>query len=263
LLYLTYSTGYRPGGSNRNTAFGQYTADYLSNYEFGWKTAWFDHRLIVDGALYYEQWDKFQFSFLGQNSLTIIENAPSATVAGVEANATARPDEHFTVTGAMAYTDAVLAKNFCGADPVTGLIIPTCSDAAAVAIHGTQLPYTPRFKANATVRYAWDMMGWKAHVQGAVAYQTSVPVGLRTSDIEELGGMGGYATVDFSAGVTKDKYRVEFFVKNALDAKGQLNRYTPCTVSVCTAIIPPYAPGAFYVVPINPQTFGIKIGEDF
>ena len=37
--------------------------------------------------------------------------------------------------------------------------------------------------------------------------------------------MGGFATVDFSAGVTRDKYRIEFFVKNAFDAKGQLNRY--------------------------------------
>jgi iron complex outermembrane receptor protein len=262
LLYLTYSTGYRPGGNNRNVHFGQYSADFLTNYEFGWKTAWLDHRLIFNGAVFYENWDKFQFSFLGQNSLTIIENAPKATVSGVEANVDARPDEHFTVSLAASYTDARLARNFCGADPATGLIIPTCADVDAVALHGQQLPYTPKFKGNLTLRYAWDLMEWKAHVQGSVVYQTMNFVGLRSADIASLGNMPGFATADFSAGVEKDKLRLEVFIKNAFDEHGQANRFTPCTVSVCTANVPGI-PQALYITPIQPRTIGIKFGESF
>ena len=80
LVYATYSKGYRPGGVNRNGDLGPYDADYLTNYELGWKTSWMDNRLRVNGALFYEQWDNFQLSFLGQNSLTIIQNAGNADV---------------------------------------------------------------------------------------------------------------------------------------------------------------------------------------
>ena len=266
LAYFTYSTGYRPGGNNRNVHFGQYAADYLTNYEIGWKTSWFDRRLTFNGAIFYEDWDKFQFSFLGPSSLTIIVNAPQASIKGLEANLDARPDEHLTISLAGAYTDAKLTKNFCGTDS-NGVVIPTCTDAQAIAnfgaLHGTRLPYTPKFKGDLTVRYAWDMMDWKAHVQGAVTYQTENEVGLRYSDIQSLGLMPGYASADFSAGVERDKLRLELFIKNAFDERGQVNRFTPCTVSVCTANIPAASPLVLYVTPIQPRTIGIKFGESF
>ena len=50
----------------------------------GWKTSWLDRSLNWNGALYDEEFSNFQFSFLGPNSLTIIENAPSARILGVE-----------------------------------------------------------------------------------------------------------------------------------------------------------------------------------
>ncbi len=78
LVYFTYSTGYRPGGVNRSGSFPPYLADSLINFEVGWKTGWMNRSLYWDGALYDEEYNKFQFSFLGPNSLTIIANAPSA-----------------------------------------------------------------------------------------------------------------------------------------------------------------------------------------
>jgi outer membrane receptor protein involved in Fe transport len=267
LVYFTYSTGYRPGGNNRNGNFGPYQADYLSNYEIGWKTSWLDRRLIFDGAVFYEDWTNFQFSFLGPNSLTIVENAPSARIVGLEANADARPDDHFTISGSLAYTDGKLTKNFCGADPDTGILIPTCTDDFARsnngAPDGSALPYTPKFKGNLTVRYGWDVMDWRAHLQASVAYQSSMPVGLRFQDIQFLqGDAPGYATVDLSAGVERDKLRFELFVKNVANESGQLNRFIPCTLSTCGQIIAGI-PTPLYIVPTNPRIIGIKFGESF
>ncbi|MFI4975765.1 MAG: TonB-dependent receptor [Caulobacterales bacterium] len=262
LVYFTYSTGYRPGGNNRNVVFGQYAADTLSNYEIGWKTSWFDRKLIFDGSIFYEEWNNFQFSFLGQNSLTIIQNAPQASSKGIEASADLRPNDHLTISAGAAYTDATLTKNFCGADPITGVIIKTCADSTAVALHGQQLPYTPKFKGDLTARYAFDVMDWKAHVQGSLVYQTMNFVGLRTNDNALLGTIPAYATADFDAGAERDKFRVDLFIKNAFDARGQVNRFTPCTVSVCAANIPAL-PKAVYVIPTEPLTVGIKFGESF
>jgi iron complex outermembrane receptor protein len=86
LVYATYSKGFRPGGVNRTAVagIGPYQADYLTNYEIGWKTQWLDNRVRWNGALFWENWKNFQFSFLGPNSLTIIENGGNARIKGIE-----------------------------------------------------------------------------------------------------------------------------------------------------------------------------------
>ena len=67
MVYATYSTGFRPGGINRRGDIPPYGADFLSNYELGWKTTFGPVRW--NGAIYHQRWKGFQFSFLGQNSL--------------------------------------------------------------------------------------------------------------------------------------------------------------------------------------------------
>ncbi len=262
LVYLTYSTGYRPGGVNRNGAFGPYQADTLDNYEVGWKTSWFGKTLVWNGAVYYEDWSKFQFSFLGPNSLTIIENAPEGVVKGLETSVDWYPIHHLSLSGNLAYTDASLAKNFCGTDQSTGQIIASCANADAVAVKGTPLPYTPKYKGSLTARYTFPFMGWDSHVQAVGTYQSANNVGLRTSDIGYLGGMPAYGTVDLALGGTKGNLSLELFVKNLSDERGQQNRFTPCTVNICAAT---YAgvPQALYIVPIIPRLIGIRVGQKF
>ncbi len=38
-MYATYSKGFRPGGINRVGDLPPYGADFLKNYEIGWKTS--------------------------------------------------------------------------------------------------------------------------------------------------------------------------------------------------------------------------------
>jgi outer membrane receptor protein involved in Fe transport len=263
LLYFTYATGYRPGGVNRNGNFGPYRADSLDSYEVGWKTAWAGHTLFFNGALYDEEFNQFQFSYLGQFSLTIVNNAPSARILGAEASVDWRPIPPLTLSGGASYNHAVLTANFCGADSATGLVIPTCPDSQAEALHGQQLPYTPQFKGNVTARYTFPLMDWQGHVQVSVLYQSMAFAALRTQDNQLLGTMPGYATADFSVGVERNRTTAELFIKNAFDERGQVNRFTPCTTAVCAAAYPGFTPAAVYVVPIQPMTIGIKIGQRF
>ncbi|HEY1559537.1 MAG TPA: hypothetical protein VGF71_01465, partial [Caulobacteraceae bacterium] len=94
-----------------------------------------------------------------------------------------------------------------------------------------------------------------------------------TADLQNLGTMPGYATMDLSIGAEHDKTSIELFVKNLWDERGQVNRYTPCTTSVCAPGYPagvgsngipyPATPPAVYVVPIQPLTIGIRLGQKF
>ena len=260
LVYFTYSTGYRPGGVNRNGNLGPYAADSLINYEVGWKTAWLDHSLTFDGALYDEEWSDFQFSFLGQNSLTVIQNAPSARVLGVEMNVDWHATQHLSLSGGFSYNDAKLTANFC--TDANGIPQSNCTGLPIEAPAGQQLPYTPAFKGNLTARYTFPIGAWNGFAQASVLVQSMVYAALRPADTMFLGTMPGYATADFSVGAEHNRTSMELFIKNAFDERGQLNRYTPCTVSVCAAAYPGIPP-AVYVVPIQPLTVGIKFGQKF
>ncbi len=70
----------RPGSINRVGDLPPYGADFLKNYEIGWKTSWNGYRLRFNGAFFREDWQDFQFAFLGANSLTVLPSAGSARV---------------------------------------------------------------------------------------------------------------------------------------------------------------------------------------
>jgi outer membrane receptor protein involved in Fe transport len=261
LVYFTYSTGYRPGGINRVAGFGPYQADTLTNYELGLKTSLLDNTLIWDSALYDEDWNRFQFDFLGPNAVTIIENAPEANIKGIETAISWNATRQLTLNGGLTLTSAKLTKNICPTDS-NGIPLPTCPDSDAVALKGSPLPYTADVKTYASARYTFDMFDWHAFGQGSVTYQTMAHVGLRTSDDQELGTMPGYATVDISAGAHRNSLSLEVFAKNLFDSRGQEDRYTTCPVGACSATIPG-VPHSVYVVPIVPRTIGVKVAQTF
>jgi outer membrane receptor protein involved in Fe transport len=267
LIYFTYSTGYRPGGVNRSGLFAPYTSDSLANYEIGWKTSWLDRSLNFNGAVYDEEFSNFQFSFLGPNSLTIIANAPSARIKGVESSLEWRATQNLTLSTNAAYNDAELTANFCGTDQSTGQLRTGCADSEVLgdngAIHGQQLPYTPKFKGSITGRYSQDVMGWNAHAQVSVFFQTMTYAALRLSDIDALGNMPAYATADISFGAERDKTSVEVFAKNLFDTRAQQNRYSPTETSESAPYAGAPIPPAIYVQTIQPLTIGIKIGQKF
>jgi outer membrane receptor protein involved in Fe transport len=285
MVYFTYATGYRPGGVNRAGNLPPYAADYLSSYEIGWKTTWFDHRFRFNGAIYNEDWNNFQFSFLGLNSLTQVANAGQANVKGIESDFSWAVTRGLTISGSGAYTDAKLSSPYCATN-----LLP-CPDKSpgspqfVYAPAGTPLPVTPKFKGNLTARYAFDLLDWSAHVQGAVVYQDKSTPSVRNIDnsgtsstdwVTDSSGLGilpSFTTVDFSLGAERDGYTIELFVKNAFDDHGEVTRYTPCTTKICTATNSPYYTGwttgaslpapAVYAVPIMPRTIGIKVGKRF
>ncbi len=270
LVYATWSRGFRPGGINRR-GNAPYQSDFLANYELGWKTSWDNGRLRFNGALFWEDWSQFQFSFLGNNGLTEIHNAPHARILGAEADFSFHPDEHLTLSGSAAYTHGELTQPFCEQVDSSGLPVMNCSPPQAPS--GTQLPVTPYFKGNATARYEHEVGPFDGHLQASVIYQGDSWADLRLNSFDPalvlkparsaLGQQKGYATVDLTAGIGKDNWTVELSLLNAFDERGDVYRYAECRVTVCAATTPNGVPGAVYVVPAKPRTIGVKFGQKF
>jgi len=249
MVYATVSKGFRPGGINRRGDFGPYEPDYLKNYEVGFKTTLANGLIRFNGAIYQQDWNKFQFSYLGPNSFTIITNGPDARIRGFDLDASlfAGP---FTLNVSGAYADAKILNNLCHAiDPTY-----TCSDPdnSIDAPAGTRLPITPKWKMSATARYTAPVGAAKAYGQLNMTYQGSAPSDLRTANAAIMGDLKAFAQFNAALGADWDNFSIEAYVSNIFDERGDLSRYVSC--GLCSRT---------YIVPNQPRTFGIRVGAKY
>ncbi len=256
MVYGTASRGFRPGGINRRGTLPPFQSDYIDNYEIGWKTSF--GRAHFNGAIYQLDWTDMQFSYLGANGLTEIQNAGNARVRGVEAEFGVRPIDGLSLTVSGAYNDAKLVSPYCRIQsPLRSGACTAPAGNSELAPAGTRLPITPRFKGNAQLRYEFPIGGGdaKAHLQGSVVYQSDVVFDLRTAARAAFGTQKGYATADFAAGADFAGFSLEAYVHNAFDVVGGRYRTAQCAVATCG--------GVLYNYPVQPRTIGIRLGRKF
>jgi iron complex outermembrane recepter protein len=268
LIYATYSKGFRPGGVNRRGDFPPYQSDYLKNYEVGWKTSWLANTLRFNGAAFVEDWDNFQFSYLGQNGLTNVTNAGSARIKGVESDLTWAASAGLVLSGSVSILDAKLTQDFCKQldDNGNPLSAASCPD-YNLALSGTRLPITPKFKGNLTARYSFSVGDYDAHVQASYVYQSSSTSALVPAEAAALGSQDAYALANLTAGFTSHGYSFELFVTNLFDKQAALYRYAECSTLYevsGTPISGSNLCGQRSYVGVNvPRTIGLQFGQKF
>jgi outer membrane receptor protein involved in Fe transport len=245
LVYFTYSTGFRPGGSNRDAfALNQlqslppFKADTLTNYEVGWKTSFFDRRLRVNGALFWEDWNNVQYSEPGLLGIFYTVNAGTARSRGIEGDVSWLATDHLTLSTSGTYADAKLTSDF-------GTLAPA----------GTRLPVNPKFKINATARYEFRTGTWRNFLQGSINHQSGTTSYLTTAGEAVLGPTKGFTTADFSIGTAINKLTFSAFIQNAFDERGILSKNGQCAPTICGQYARLY--------PTKPRFFGIRMGEKF
>ncbi len=282
MVYATFSEGFRPGGINRRGTVPPYAADFLTNYEFGFKTTMADNRVRWNGAFFRQDWDDFQYSFLGANGLTEIRNAGQAQITGFETEVVFAVTNGFTLSTSLSLLNAETTADYCGVnfsaddlepgDPRIGTPVADCSDPDAPAgtivqaPKGQELPVQPRFKGNMVARHEFPLAGLNAHVQGALVYQDAAWTDLRTAERDILGKQEAYSIFDLSAGISNDSWGVELFVKNLTDERAEIGRTTECgifqpgTVPINSTPLCGLQP---YIITNLPRTIGITFSKQF
>jgi outer membrane receptor protein involved in Fe transport len=289
MVYANYSTGFRPGGFNRPLrirSLGKivtvqpFQSETLTNYELGVKTSWAG-MFRFNAAIYYEKWNNIQYGVVvsGAQGAGMTGNAGKAEVKGIEYDADLKLGK-ITISSSGAYNDAKLKGNFCNfaVDPVTASIsqLPTCTLGEFVpgsspptpqvaAADGTRLPRQPKFKGTTSIRYNTEFGDYSAYVQGAALYQGGATQDLNVSDNNLLVCPGttstkacstsGFVSFDFSGGVKKGNWSIDFFIQNAFDRRGQLTMNTFCSITFCS--------GSSRTFAIKPQFFGVRFGQKF
>ena len=258
LFYGTWSRGFRPGGINRRGTLPPFAADFLTNYEIGFKGSFADRRVRLNAAVFQEEWKAVQLAFLGQNGLTEIQNAGNARIRGAEAELTVQPTPGLTLTAAGTYTDAYLTTNYCRISNSPDCSLPGPGGRANFirAPIGQALPVTPDFKGSLIGRYEFITGAYDLSLQGALSHVGSRWAQLRTDQRDALGKLPAYTTVDFTVGAKRGSFTAELFMKNAFDSRGSVTRYAQCSIVGC-------APIGTYDVVVQPRTFGVRFGQRF
>jgi iron complex outermembrane recepter protein len=216
MLFASYTTGYRPGGTNvpsRNpleTIPPGYGSDKLTQYELGWKTSWLDRKLSVNGALFYIDWKDIPTTIFSPITRTdYIINAPKARNYGVELELTMRPTEGLNVNFGVTVLSAQYSENYRFPNTATG--------AALVDIRkGERLPNVPDITLSSAINYEWSI-GDDATAR--IGANTSL-VSKRSQSINnDVASLEGFVNAGLSAGINFSKFDVSIFARNLFDTR--------------------------------------------
>ncbi|WP_185966535.1 TonB-dependent receptor [Methylosinus sporium] len=242
-LYASFSQGTKDGGFDMRAqgptiasvtqASIPYRPEKLSTYEFGFKSSWFDSRLIFNAAAFWNDIQNVQATALDPTTNTTHRfSAGHGRSNGVELQATVRPNDDLEIGATGSYLDAlldyyagtttyaVLANSPFGAN----YVYPTAAHS------GSRLPYSPKFQGsiNATYRIPVDLPG-TFKISGSVQAQTSYYTDIINNPIVKIAPQafvnlfGSYTTPD-------DHWTFKLAVNNLFDRRFAQNyTYQPIT----------------------------------
>tara|TARA_R110001592_G_scaffold337300_1_gene623458 strand:- start:48546 stop:50993 length:2448 start_codon:yes stop_codon:yes gene_type:complete len=218
--YVTYSEGFRRGGTNAVRASSvlprSYDPDKLKNYEVGFKSTWFDNSLRFNTVAYRMEWDDMQIQVNDPEIFSLgIVNFSQAQVDGVEVDLTWLPAPGWDLTLNGGWINAEISQD----DVITGeggVIV-------AEVANGTQLPIAPEWKASASVQYSFQSQVWGADAYVRVDWSyvgDSVNSLDGTESIVFTQGpteQPSYDIGNFRIGLDADEWSGTLFVDNVTD----------------------------------------------
>ena len=219
MLYATYSEGFRPGGFNQGVGlipptsplYGKfsvprfYDSDTLKNYEIGWKTQWFDHRLAVRRSgvrrgMVDVQLQIYDALLYGNSGFTV--NGPHYRVRGIEGTScsASRTSSRSNSSFACNHSEQVNEPSLVVTAPSISLF-PTRGV-------GSPLANSPPFQGNIRLRYEVPMLDYVWHAQAGAqhtdqSYADVITIGT-VAPPDYL--LAPYTTYDAAVGIAKDAW---------------------------------------------------------
>ncbi|WP_337189133.1 TonB-dependent receptor [Phenylobacterium sp.] len=115
MVYASYSTGFKSGGFNSRAAsqatIGPFEPEKAKAFEVGLKSDWWDNRLRVNVAAFWNNYSDLQISTFrpaasGSGEEQVVANNANQRARGVEFEVTVLPIENLTVSASVGYLDS-------------------------------------------------------------------------------------------------------------------------------------------------------------
>ncbi len=251
LTYASYGFGEKPGGFSSITigAFGidanadrtpddiEFKPEKLKEYELGFKSSWFDRRLIVNGALFLEDFTDKQVSVqrvIGNTLGNVITNIDGGEVRGLELDVRWKPLDQLTLALAYTFLDSEytgFVSTSTGAPEigrvqnciagslgpngfVAGAITSAAPRTCQLSRNGNRFEDTPEhagvIQATWRDRFASSEFDWFVDI--AARHQSK-----RFLEDDNVTWVEAYWLADLRLGLEGDKWSLIGFVDNLLD----------------------------------------------
>jgi len=171
MVYGLYSKGYRAGGfSGRpgtyEAASIAYDPESVDNFELGWKTEWLNGRVRVNGSVFMMEYDDKQEeqsvpTNQGTGQQTVVTNAASAEIKGLELDVLARVSNNFTIAANLGLLDSKF-KKLVDTDPATPV--------AKRDLSYLKLRRAPEMTATISPNYSWNVGNGSMWIQADLRY---------------------------------------------------------------------------------------------
>lgn len=260
MVYGGYSRGFKSGGWNLDRGsfdtvlFGgngaqpsdlAFDPETVDAYELGWKYSFLDGKGTLNGALFFQEIDGYQFNtFVGTNFVTYNTQAESK---GIELDLGLTPVDGLILQGGFAYTDATYQ-----------------SDPIGAGFLGEQITNIPKYVFTGAATYTMPIgeTGLEGLFHLNFRYNDSVETTFEAYTPLAQGGLGeggptgndSYALVNARIGVQSadGKWSVSLFGENLTE-----EYYNLTTFPV------PEQPGVYTGYPALPRFYGIEAKLNF
>jgi outer membrane receptor protein involved in Fe transport len=220
LTYATVAKGYREGGplyplpstcaedlaalglSTPPTAF---RPDSIWNYELGAKTEWLEHRLTMNGAVYYIDWKNIQQNItLPTCGFGFVGNFGKASSKGGEFEMNYNPTRQLKLTLSFSYNEAKLTSTIPG----------------AAGQAGQTLEYAPRWMGATSAEYTRAIdADTSAYLRGDFSFTSREDTSYNSQSIYY--NIAGYSLLNLRLGMKHLRWSGGLFVTNALDKRAE------------------------------------------
>jgi iron complex outermembrane receptor protein len=165
MVYAKTSRGYKAGGINNNPQadFPAFKPEFVTDYEVGLKTEFWDHRLRINADYYHSSYTDIQrqvFVLANGAVTSLIANAARANIDGAELEVTAVPIPRLTLSAVGSYTFPKY-QNYI--DPATH-----------ADLSGNPFYNTPKFEGNISANYVWPVQFGDVSATVDYSYRTKV-----------------------------------------------------------------------------------------
>lgn len=246
LLYLSYSKGFKSGGTNVGGL--AFDPESIYSWELGSKNRFADNRLEVNAAFFRSEYEDMQLFTVGLTQ-TIVDNASDSTLEGFEIETVAALSDSVRLDASVAYLNAEF-DNFVTSDPLRGA--PGRPPAPAEDLSGNKLPRSPEWEVNLGADVQFPVAGGQLTMR--VEYHWQDEMYFRAFNRESL-KQDSWDVFNARATYTSpgESWHVSIFGKNLGDEEYATNIF-PEAVFFGGPAIASIAP---------PRTWGIELGRRF
>jgi iron complex outermembrane receptor protein len=285
MLYASYSRGYRSGGFNGRgqtlvSATTPYDPETVDAYEVGFKSEFLDRRLALNMAAFYTDYQDMQQSTTitlagSVGNETIVTNASSADIQGLEADITFQPTDNLTFRSAIGYTDAEFG-DFVTAAPIDYNVDFVPDEVRDFDLSAVDLIYAPEvtfaLSGEYTIPLNWGA-GAELRLNASYRYLSEYdqqiaadpatpipPTGIveveqndprLRSDVQNL--VDASISMEWSLQNDESKARLTLFGRNLADDRGTQTAFTVAAFPTLWA----------FAHSREPRTYGVQVGFEF